>query len=248
MAPEILEGKEKYDNKCDLWSIGVLIYQLYFNEFPYKASTEVAILNNIKKLGQKVIKNTDNEDLDNLIRGLLVYDTDKRLSWDKYFEHPFFCLEQKRIKEDYTKHYEIEDRIGKGCFGKVYKAIDKESKELRAIKIIELDENENEIANEFIDVLKNMKICSNNKNNLYSVKLYEYFKNKSDLVIVMELCDNNLYKVLESRKKCFNSKEIFKIMNQLNDTFKIMVKNKILWLQKYWKVMITMMINVIYGA
>ena len=72
-----------------------------------------------------------------------------------------------------------------------------------------------------------MKICSNNKNNLYSVKLYEYFKNKSDLVIVMELCDNNLYKVLESRKKCFNSKEIFKIMNQLNDTFKIMVKNKI---------------------
>ena len=147
MAPEILEGKEKYDNKCDLWSIGVLIYQLYFNEFPYKASTEVAILNNIKKLGQKVIKNTDNEDLDNLIRGLLVYDTDKRLSWDKYFEHPFFCLEQKRIKEDYTKYYEIEDRIGKGCFGKVYKAIDKESKELRAIKIIELDENENKIEN-----------------------------------------------------------------------------------------------------
>jgi serine/threonine protein kinase len=56
MAPEILEGKEKYDNRCDLWSIGVILYQLYFNEFPYKGSTEVALLNNIKSLGQHIFK------------------------------------------------------------------------------------------------------------------------------------------------------------------------------------------------
>ena len=50
----------------------------------------------------------------------------------------------------------------------------------------------------------------------------------------MELCDNNLSKILEDRKEktidkkgYFYSKEIYKIMNQLNDTFKIMVKNKI---------------------
>ena len=44
MAPEILEGNTNYDNKCDLWSIGVIIYQLYFNEFPYKGITEVMLL------------------------------------------------------------------------------------------------------------------------------------------------------------------------------------------------------------
>ena len=169
MAPEILEGKEKYDNRCDLWSIGIIIYQLYFNKYPYKAITEVALLNNIKKLGQKILKKTNNEDLNNLIRGLLVYDSDKRLSCDKYFEHSFFCSEQKRIKEYYKKYYDI--RIGKGSFGKVYKAIEKKSKELRAIKIIELDENENEIANAFIEGLKNMKICSNDNKNLYSIRL-----------------------------------------------------------------------------
>jgi len=43
----------------------------------------------------------------------------------------------------------------------------------------------------------------------------------------MELCDNNLFKILKHRKQGFNLEEIFKIMNQLNDTFKIMVKNKI---------------------
>ena len=52
----------------------------------------------------------------------------------------------EKIKENFKKYYEIsEDRIGKGRFGKVYKAIDRESKELRAIKIIEFDENEKEI-------------------------------------------------------------------------------------------------------
>ena len=222
MAPEILEGKKKYDNRCDLWSIGVIIYQLYFNEFPYKGSTEVALLNNIKQLGQNILKdkNIDNKDLENLIRGLLVYDLDKRLTWDKYFEHPFFWV-------DYEKYYKIsKDRIGKGRFGKVYKAVDKESNEF-AIKIIELDENENGIKNGIINELKYMKICSNNGKNLYSVKFYKYFKNKNDLAIVMELCDNNLSRILKQRKEHFNSKEIYKIMNQLNDTFKIMVKNKI---------------------
>ena len=27
MRPEILEGNHNYDNKCDLWSIGIIIYQ-----------------------------------------------------------------------------------------------------------------------------------------------------------------------------------------------------------------------------
>ena len=34
MAPEILSGKE-YNNKCDLWSLGVIIYQLYTKKPPY---------------------------------------------------------------------------------------------------------------------------------------------------------------------------------------------------------------------
>jgi len=46
----------------------------------------------------------------------------------------------------------------------------------------------------------------------------------------MELCDNNLFKILKHRKQGFNLEEIFKIMNQLNDTFKIMVKNKIFYI------------------
>ena len=54
MAPEILKGEEEiYDNKCDLWSIGIIIYQLYSKDYPYKGITDVAIFNQIKNNGKK---------------------------------------------------------------------------------------------------------------------------------------------------------------------------------------------------
>jgi len=34
MAPEVLLGL-KYDRNCDLWSIGVIIYQMVFGRYPF---------------------------------------------------------------------------------------------------------------------------------------------------------------------------------------------------------------------
>ena len=62
----------------------------------------------------------------------------------------------------------------------------------------------------------------------FSVRYYEYLKNKTDFIIVMELCDNNLNNILRKRKKGFSSEEIQNILIQLNKTFKILVSNKII--------------------
>ena len=35
MSPELNKEKE-YDNKCDLFSLGVTIYQLHFNSLPFQ--------------------------------------------------------------------------------------------------------------------------------------------------------------------------------------------------------------------
>ena len=88
MAPEILEGKE-YDYKCDLWSIGVMIYQMHFKDYPYKGTTE-AFLRNIKNLGQRYLKKSDNDKLNDLIRKLLVENPKMRMTWEEYFNHSFF--------------------------------------------------------------------------------------------------------------------------------------------------------------
>ena len=54
MAPEIL-SLQKYDNKCDLWSLGVIIYQLYTKKPPYDGKFDKIILKQINELGQSVL-------------------------------------------------------------------------------------------------------------------------------------------------------------------------------------------------
>ena len=88
MAPEILNGKE-YNYKCDLWSIGIIIYRLKFVKSPFSGITENAIINNIKNFKNKLI-NTGNKELDDLIQKLLEKNNEKRIKWDEYFNHPFF--------------------------------------------------------------------------------------------------------------------------------------------------------------
>ena len=95
MTPEILKGNH-YDAKCDLWSLGIIIYLLYFHKYPYNGESEFALLNQIRNLKQKILKKTENPDLDNLILSLLNPDPDKRITWKQYFEHPLY--KNKKIK------------------------------------------------------------------------------------------------------------------------------------------------------
>jgi serine/threonine protein kinase len=90
MAPEILEGEENYNYKCDLWSVGIIIYRLIFKDAPYKGETDRALLQQINKFGTNKLKKTNDKELDDLIIKLLKKDPAKRLDWDGYLNHPFF--------------------------------------------------------------------------------------------------------------------------------------------------------------
>ena len=59
--------------------------------------TENALIKNINEYekGKIKINKTGNEELDDLIKKLLVKEASKRLSWDEYFNHPFFIKENK---------------------------------------------------------------------------------------------------------------------------------------------------------
>ena len=236
MAPEILKG-EKFNEKCDLWSLGILIYILSFKEYPYKDKSKEAILNSIKTLGQEKFKETNNSDLNDLIKKLLIEDPEKRITWDEYFKHPFF----NKSNGDYSQYYKIIKEIGIGGFSKVYKVVLKNNiNEERAIKVInkdliraefmsqnlrEMDDEEmKSYENDFDKEINNMKIAEgSNKDNKNSVKYFDFFKNENEMAIVMELCDENLTNLLV-KKKNFSIKEIYEILIQLNNTFKIMAK------------------------
>ena len=63
--------------------------------------------------------------------------------------------------------------------------------------------------------------------NINAVKYYDHKETEDEFSIIMELCDDNLLNLFSNRKQNFSSKEIFDFLNQLNNSFKIMEKKKI---------------------
>ena len=92
MAPEIIMN-QPFNNKSDLWSVGVMMYQLYYKEVPYDGNSEPEILQKIQS--NTPYKQPKEEDLRDLINKLLVVNVEKRLSWNEYFDHPFFNPNKK---------------------------------------------------------------------------------------------------------------------------------------------------------
>ena len=235
MAPEILEGKE-YDNKCDLWSLGIIIYQLYIKKPPYKGKFDNEILSQIDELGQSVLEVIKDAKLKNLLSKLLVKDPKDRISWKEYFEHPFFCsLDIKVEQYDDVKTLEIiKDNI--------YTCVEKAKYEdnLVAVKKIKKDQlkedikedkcideiTEEDFKEEIIKFNRELSImkkcyCEN------SVEVYGYFDTEKYFIIVMELCDNTLFKELAKTQNGFAPKKIREILLQLNNVFRIMNDNNI---------------------
>ena len=96
IAPEIkLEEfsdiKFSDKSKVDLWSIGIMIHELYFKKFPFKSQLDY--INYLQHNGNSqyinINKSPDN-DFNNLIENLLVFDYRNRISWNDYFAHKFF--------------------------------------------------------------------------------------------------------------------------------------------------------------
>ena len=75
MAPEILISEKSYiPTKCDLWSIGIIIYQLKFNDIP------------LVLLKGEIPDKFDDEKLNDLIKKLIVLEPENRIDWKDYFD------------------------------------------------------------------------------------------------------------------------------------------------------------------
>ena len=90
MAPEILKG-EGYHKNCDLYSIGITLYELYWGKLPYKAKNWLSFIMKFKEFNDNEFSTIEEDlQLDDLIRKLLKENPDERITWEEYFDHPFF--------------------------------------------------------------------------------------------------------------------------------------------------------------
>jgi len=108
MAPEILLD-QKYDEKVDLWSIGVIIYLLHFKKAPFEIKNYNSPKEIEKQLNKKKKETANDKLLDDLLNKLLTFDPKQRLSWTEYFNHPFFHQDQEKILIDKFEDFMINE-------------------------------------------------------------------------------------------------------------------------------------------
>ena len=231
--------------ESDLWSIGILIYNLYFRAFPFDGNSKETVYNNITEDAINNLKKCENEDLNDLIRKLLIIEPNRRISWEEYFIHPFF---KKRM--DFRIFYDFDplsSPLGFCTHGIIYKGKDKKSGQEKAIKIYDknlirsqlqnryphdknrINEELKKIIEGFYNEVNHMEILQKNNENQNTAIFDEYFNTEKEFVIIMELCDGNLLNYfLKEKNSKLNLEEIHEIISQLNNSFKIMVENKIL--------------------
>lgn len=111
MAYEILinmlsEGDEvSYNYKSDLWSIGVIYYQMLQGDLPFSGHSTQALIQNIKENYDKLQYEEDvSQESRDLINSLLQIDPEKRIDWNGVMNHALF--KSKEVNQEEGKETE----------------------------------------------------------------------------------------------------------------------------------------------
>ena len=90
MAPELLRGS-RYTDSADLWSFGMLLYGLLYDQLPGQSCSNVAdVKKAVLELDTESLPPLQNEQLYHVLQGLLHKDQTKRLTWSELREQSVF--------------------------------------------------------------------------------------------------------------------------------------------------------------
>lgn len=101
VAPEILNNKP-YDQMCDMWSCGVILYSLLCGYTPFADENQEQMFARIKKAEYEFFPeewSRISQNAKDLIAGLLTVDPDRRLSAAEALESNWFAQDEKFLSD-----------------------------------------------------------------------------------------------------------------------------------------------------
>jgi calcium-dependent protein kinase len=108
IAPEVL--KKEYNEKCDVWSCGVILYILLSGTPPFPGKNDREILKNVAK-GTYTLETEEwkfvTPEAKDLINQMLMFNPDKRINVTDALKHPWFdkvATQEKVNKDDFQKN------------------------------------------------------------------------------------------------------------------------------------------------
>jgi serine/threonine protein kinase len=107
-SPEILNNNVQNFFTCDVWSFGIIMYELFHNKTPFDDYNLNKMIENIKK-GEFYLNEKLPNEIKDLIKKCLIVDQNKRIKLNEIFNHPFFKdfnfndLYEKNVPENFKK-------------------------------------------------------------------------------------------------------------------------------------------------
>ena len=117
IAPEVIDGN--YDEKCDIWASGVLMYMMLSGLPPFYGSNRKEVMAKIKKgkfSFKSKIWSLITQEAKDLIELMLTYDPEKRPSCREVLNHPWF-MKEEQIKINTAMYLENMNKYEVGLAG-----------------------------------------------------------------------------------------------------------------------------------
>ena len=124
MAPEMLYGK--YNKEVDVWSMGVIIYQMLTGEYPFDGFRPNDVADKIRVGSFKIPDSVSDEAYDLLIK-MIDFKNEKRITFKECLVHPWFTQASDKIIDPSSilklKQYKHQSKLKDAAMDQLVKQI-----------------------------------------------------------------------------------------------------------------------------